>query len=142
MKYLFIILFIYALSSCQGAKKNDESKNGSSSSITVGNEKDKNGCLISAGYTWSKLKEDCIRPWEGTITLNITDTSANYETAAFVLIDSIRHKAELFLKEEKESIILDKRASDLYTSDEYKITQQDHCWSVIHNKQTLYQEKK
>ncbi len=142
MKYLSFILFLYALSSCQGAKKNNESNGDSSSSIAVGNKKDKNGCLVSAGYTWSKLKEDCIRPWEGTITLNITDTSANYETAAFVLLDSVQRKAELFLKEEDESVVLDHKSTNLYSSEDYQLKQQDHCWSVVHNKQTLYEEKK
>ncbi|MGO1244888.1 hypothetical protein [Sphingobacterium sp. JB170] len=142
MRYLSLILFVYLLNACQGAKKNSESQSDSPSSIVVGNEKDKNGCLVSAGYTWSKLKEECIRPWEGTITLNITDTSANYETAAFVLIDSIQHKAELFLKEETESVVLENKSPNLFASHDYQLKHQDHCWSVVHDKQTLYEEKK
>src|SRR5690606_27941299 len=125
MKYFFSILIIVLLAACQGAKKNNGTKSESSSSLAVGNEKDKNGCLLSAGYTWSILKDECIRPWEGTIALNITDTSANYETAAFVLIDSTQHKAELFLKEEDETVILLEQNPFLYSSETYQLKQQD-----------------
>merc|ERR1711881_630658 len=30
----------------------------------VGGEKDENGCLASAGYTWCGAKGKCLRPWE------------------------------------------------------------------------------
>ncbi len=30
----------------------------------VGNDRDKYGCIASAGYVWCESKEKCIRPWE------------------------------------------------------------------------------
>lgn len=30
----------------------------------VGGDKDKHGCIASAGYTWSEVQKDCIRLWE------------------------------------------------------------------------------
>ncbi len=30
----------------------------------VGNDRDENGCIGSAGYTWCESKDKCIRPWE------------------------------------------------------------------------------
>lgn len=30
----------------------------------VGGDKDKHGCIASAGYTWSEAQKDCIRLWE------------------------------------------------------------------------------
>ena len=142
MKYLAITLISFLLFSCQPAGQKDTSKDNSSSLPPIGGSKDKHGCLVSAGYTWSKLKEECVRPWEGTITMNITDTSTNFETAAFVLIDSIKQKAELFIKEEDESVLLDSLAPHLYANKDYQLIEKDHCWSLIHEEDILYEEKK
>ena len=35
----------------------------------VGNDKDEHGCIASAGYTWSELLQECIRPFEKGIKL-------------------------------------------------------------------------
>lgn len=142
MKYLTLTLISFMLVSCQGSGQKDTSNDSSSSLPPIGGVKDKHGCLVSAGYTWSKIKEDCIRPWEGTITMNITDTSTNFETAAFVLLDSIKQQAELFIKEEDESILLNGVSAHLFANKQYQLIEENHCWSLIHQEQVLYEEKK
>lgn len=142
MKYLTLTLISFMLVSCQGSGQKDTSNDSSSSLPPIGGAKDKHGCLVSAGYTWSKIKEDCIRPWEGTITMNITDTSTNFETAAFVLLDSIKQQAELFIKEEDESILLNGVSAHLFANKQYQLIEENHCWSLIHQEQVLYEEKK
>ncbi|MDD3793928.1 MAG: Kazal-type serine protease inhibitor family protein [Candidatus Gracilibacteria bacterium] len=32
--------------------------------VLVGNDKDENGCIGSAGYVWNAEKKECVRPWE------------------------------------------------------------------------------
>ncbi|WP_437922240.1 hypothetical protein [Sphingobacterium sp. LRF_L2] len=142
MKNYFLPWLALILLSCGSSTKNEQTKNSSSSLPEIGKNKDENGCLVSAGYTWSKVKEECVRPWEGTISMNVTDTSSNFETAAFVLIDSTKNRAELFLKEEPESILLDSVSPYLYASNHYKLRQEDHCWSLTHGGEMLYEEKK
>ena len=39
----------------------------------VGGDKDKHGCLASAGYTWSEAQKDCIRLWEKGVRMNAVD---------------------------------------------------------------------
>jgi len=34
----------------------------------IGGEKDKNGCLVAAGYSWCEEKEKCLREWEEPCT--------------------------------------------------------------------------
>ncbi|HLS96698.1 hypothetical protein BC792_11517 [Sphingobacterium allocomposti] len=142
MKYMLVIFSSVAFLSCQQQPSKKTTTTSEVAPSLVGSEKDEKGCLVAAGYTWSKLKEDCIRPWEGTVTMNVTDTSTNFETAAFVLIDSTKQQAELFLKEEPESILLDSVAPHLYTNNDYKLSQENYCWSLIHRQNTLYEEKK
>ncbi len=142
MKHMTLLFVVAAITACQSPARNDNAKNKTSNLPEIGGVKDKNGCLTSAGYTWSKVKEECIRPWEGGITMNVTDTTTTFETAAFVVIDSTKHKAELFLKEADDSILLDSVAPHLYANKAYKLAQEDHCWSLIHQDEMLYEEKK
>lgn len=39
----------------------------------VGGDKDKHGCIASAGYTWSEVQKDCIRLWEKGVRMNAVD---------------------------------------------------------------------
>lgn len=133
MKYYILLIFLPLLvSSCQNNKGKTE---------VVGNEKDAHGCLTSAGYRWSVVQEKCVRPWEGSIKMLITDATADYETAAYTLMDPSKQKVEVFLKE-AESLILDKVAPFLYSNEEYQFIEKDNCWSLIHLGEILYEERR
>lgn len=43
----------------------------------VGGDKDKHGCIASAGYTWSEAQKDCIRLWEKGVRMNAVDDAEN-----------------------------------------------------------------
>lgn len=73
----------------------------------VGGDTDSHGCKASAGYTWSELKKECIRAFEGT-KLSHYDDGKNYTTASYVIFDG--NKAELFLDTQKGSIILERKS--------------------------------
>lgn len=108
----------------------------------IGVKKDKNGCLTSAGYTWSQLKKDCIRPYEEGVSLDILNAARSYQTAAFILIDSLQKKAEIFVPEENHTIILDHSNDSLYTNGNFFLTKENLCWTLCLNKIKLYQERK
>lgn len=136
----FAILLASAFVACQ----NNAAKVGTEKTDTslLGNEKDSKGCLAAAGYSWSQLKDSCIRPWENSIALSVIDSAATFETAAYVIMDEATHRAEIFLKEENQSILLDSIAPLGYANAEYQLKQVDHCWSLIHARQKIYEEKK
>lgn len=73
----------------------------------VGADADSHGCKASAGYSWSTLKKECIRIFEGT-KLSHYDDGKTYTTASYVIFDG--NKAELFLDTQKESIILERKS--------------------------------
>ncbi|MBF4505784.1 hypothetical protein IRZ83_03830 [Flavobacterium sp. JLP] len=73
----------------------------------VGADADSHGCKASAGYTWSTLKKECIRVFEGT-KLSHFDDGKTYTTASYVIFEG--NKAELFLDTQKESIILERKS--------------------------------
>jgi hypothetical protein len=52
-KYALIILIFFILPACGQKQK-----------PLLGGDRDKHGCLGSAGYSWCEKKHKCIRPWE------------------------------------------------------------------------------
>ncbi|WP_164973678.1 hypothetical protein [Flavobacterium sp. YO64] len=85
----------------------------------VGGDSDSHGCKASAGYTWSTLKKECIRIFEGT-RLNHAEDGKTYTTAAYVIFDG--NKAELFLDTQKESIILERKSEgDSWKKDDLEL---------------------
>ena len=63
--------------------------------LKVGNDKDAFGCIPSAGYQWSELKQDCVRPFELPMQLYNND----HTFSAGILFSSNLEKAEVFCKE-------------------------------------------
>lgn len=55
----------------------------------IGNDKDENGCLISAGYSWSEDFQVCVRQWE-------LDTD-EVKSAVKIATDTIENKEGLTL---------------------------------------------
>ncbi len=71
----------------------------------VGNDKDSHGCIASAGYIWSELLQECIRPFEkGVKLLGIDSDDAVY--AAYLVFDADQSKVEVFLPTEDQHPIL------------------------------------
>lgn len=87
--------------------------------VVVGADSDSHGCKASAGYTWSTLKKECIRVFEGT-KLSHYDDGKTYTTASYVIFDG--NKAELFLDTQKGSIILERKSEgDSWNKDDYQL---------------------
>jgi len=74
--------------------------------VITGADRDKHGCIGSAGYTYSQLKKDCIRVFEQKIKLYQVDSTASYKAVAAVIFSTNNRKAEVFLASYKESQIL------------------------------------
>jgi hypothetical protein len=74
---------------------------------TIVNDKDENGCLATAGYIWSKMNKECVKGYTG-VPLNPNDKPENEDEtlSAFVLFSEDLNKAEVFLPNEANSIVL------------------------------------
>ena len=61
-----------------------------------GGDREAHGCVATAGYTWSRLLQNCVRLFEaGTALTNAKDPDAT--SVAYVILDAKSDKAELFL---------------------------------------------
>ena len=119
-KVILIVMIVSMVVSCakkpSGEKVNSQELKKDGVEVTiqdtvkeakVGVDVDDHGCKASAGYTWSTLKKECIRIFEGT-KLSHSDDGKKYTTASYVIFDG--NKAELFLDTQKESIILERKS--------------------------------
>jgi len=141
MKTNLLLSIVLLVMGCQSNRTNN-SVESTDTLRTIGGTKDKNGCLTAAGYTWSQLKNNCIQPFTDGISLDILNTSSSYQTGAFILLDSLQKKVEIFVSEEDESIILDQSNDTLYTNGKFHLTKENFCWTLSLNKIKLYQERK
>lgn len=107
MKKIMLFTMIAGLSISCAKKVSQENTIPKQKENLVGADSDSHGCKASAGYTWSTLKKECIRVFEGT-KLSHYDDGKTYTTASYVIFDG--NKAELFLDTQKESIILERKS--------------------------------
>jgi hypothetical protein len=146
MKNLFIV-FVSALlmGSCNSSVSNSNSVAVTDSSHIVGNDTDAHGCKGSAGYTWSVIKNECIRPWENTLQLlpiNHEDSSAII--AASVIFSTDSSQAELFMANETENLVLVKTENGYATKTElstFELILENNIWIIINSGKAIYKSK-
>ncbi|MFU2047560.1 hypothetical protein [Avibacterium gallinarum] len=76
-----------------------------SSMPLVGADRDEKGCIPSAGYTWSELKQQCVQPFS-IVDIRLTDPE-NPTLAVYVILAEEQGKAEVFSANLPENLILD-----------------------------------
>ena len=114
-KCISILVVLLVLQSC---KLNDEKEveaviaNPTPKEVSVVKDKDENGCLASAGYTWSQVGKECVKVFTG-MQLNPVDKPQNEDETlcAYVLFSQDINRAEVFLPSQTKSILLN-RASE------------------------------
>lgn len=76
----------------------------------VGGDKDVHGCRGSAGYTYSQIKNDCVRVFEQKIKLKEVNSDKNYTSMTAVIFSKDMKRAEIFIPDgNAKSIILDRQ---------------------------------
>lgn len=116
--YILVIFSFLLLSSCKLTDDKpliDSKKDGKTivDSTLVGADKDENGCLASAGYTYSKVNNECVRVFTG-IQLNPYEDTKNEDPtfSIYVLFSEDGNQAELFMPSE-ESLILTRKSEGM-----------------------------
>ncbi len=85
---------------------------------TVGSDLDTHGCKTSAGYTWSSLRNDCVRIFEVGTRLDPVEPNG---MSAFVILDAKVNKAEVFTLLEKQPVILTQVGKGTYTNGNWEL---------------------
>jgi hypothetical protein len=121
---IILLLSIFIFSCKHNDTKELDKKTGTSQTkdtTMVGADQDENGCLASAGYTWSKVNKECVKIFTG-IQLNPAKDLANEEMVlcAYVLFNENGDQAEVFLPNE-ESIVLTKSTKNSWSNANFEL---------------------
>lgn len=81
----------------------------------VGADKDEHGCIASAGYIWSALRNECIRLFESGIRLDPQEAIADKTVSAFIVFknETEDKTAEVYLPGEGGPRIYVKQANNM-----------------------------
>ena len=111
----------------------------------VGNDSDEHGCIGSAGYSWSVVKNECIQIFNSGIRLDAKAANLDKTTSAFIVFKSENDdvQAELYLPSAKKSILLaknKKNGAGKWANANYVLTQWKGMYTLENNKKkVLYQ---
>ena len=110
----------------------------------VGSDKDKHGCIGSAGYTFSVIKNDCVKLFEEKVQLKEANPQKSYTSNAVVILSKDGKKAELFIPDAKGSIILNRtleyRDTTVYKNKKgaYNLTKDKDNYTLKRGKKIIF----
>jgi len=106
----------------------------------VGGDKDVHGCRASAGYTYSQIRNNCVRVFEQKIKLKEVSSDKSYTTMTAVIFSKDMKRAEVFIPDASaKSIILARQGKEkLWKSG----THIKDTYTLVPYKKTGYQIKK
>jgi len=116
------------------------------STPVLGGDRDVHGCIGSAGYTYSQLRNNCIQTFNQKIKLKEVNSDKSYTTMTAVIFNKSMTKAEVFISDgAAKSIILDKQGktkiwkSGSHIKDSYVLTPYKKGYQIKKNDEVIYQ---
>ena len=142
MNFCGMLLMVSCLAACgSSTKQRSETKE---TVKLVGNDKDDHGCIGSAGYQWSELLQDCIRPFEKGIQMS-SSTDPYSSFAAYLVLNEDSSKVEVFLPKKEERPILEKLVNGVWGAKgegAFRVTCADGVWTLFKGDAKLYDSGK
>lgn len=106
----------------------------------LGGDRDVHGCINSAGYTYSQLRNNCVRVFEQKIKLKEVSSDKSYTSMTAVIFSKDMKRAEVFIPDgAAKSIILEKEGKDKIWKSGSHIKE---TYVLVPYKKTGYQIKK
>ncbi len=106
---LISIAFLLFMAACQ-SDSNISTNPSASMEELVGADRDEKGCIGSAGYTWSVVKDSCIRVFEaGTpfVKYDVATGVIDSTNVAYVVLSDDKKQAEAFFGTTDKPIVMD-----------------------------------
>lgn len=144
-RHLLIAALLCAglLSACNQKKAQQEAEAKQETSTMVGNDKDEHGCKASAGYSWSEVRQDCIRVFEEGVRM----VGVDGKSTAFVIFSNDSSKVELFFSDGQPTEILDRRqlpdgnyAWNVEDDDTKNVSKNGEDWIISQRGKEIYRQ--
>jgi len=109
-----IILGLYCCDPAPSAQTIDDTQTSSPETLMAGNDRDEYGCIGSAGYQWSVLRNECVRIFVQGIRLDPKVPELDSTLSAFVVFknEDDETQAEIFMPDIQKSLILNQVEDD------------------------------
>jgi hypothetical protein len=105
--YPILILSLLTMIACTNQSVQQTKKPELAARILTGNDRDSHGCIGSAGYTWSELRQECVRIFEIGSPFSAYGTNKDTTMSAFVILNNDKTKAEIYFPKDGKPIICD-----------------------------------
>ena len=98
-----------------------------SSESSFGSDRDAHGCIGSAGYSWSALKQTCVQPWNAAdIKL---DDPAN---SVYVVLSADKAQAEIFAADVPQNTVLEAvKGGYMSKNGKVRLMRENQKWRLI-----------
>ena len=108
----------------------------------MGADKDKHGCIGSAGYVYSAIKNDCIRVFEQNVTLSQINPIGTSTSIAAIIFSKDSLKVEVFLPNYNSGQIFNKQVSNgkSYWLKGNLILKRKKSFELFENSKLLYKQ--
>ncbi|WP_297515488.1 hypothetical protein [Flavobacterium sp.] len=119
----FSLLLLVLVGACKPQSEETNAAQGQVKDSTItGSDKDENGCLASAGYTWSKLNKECVRMFTGLQLNPVDQANTEDETlASYVLFSEDRKQAEVFLPNQESMVLTRAGEGSPWVKNDYQL---------------------
>lgn len=137
---VIISILLFSCDSNQSENTNTQTKADTTTkpaSHMVGNDADEHGCKASAGYTFSIIKNRCVRLFEDGVRLDPVkqDSSATISAFAIFADDSTNHQAELFVPNSQGSVLLKETSNQVWQNEGWQLTKNGKAY-ILENTNT------
>jgi hypothetical protein len=146
IKFIGFFSCLMLLSCCsfaQGNKPKDKSEKEEKVPM-VGGDRDSHGCIGSAGYQWSVLKNECIRIFEAGIGLDPKVTTFPKTSGLFIVFKSAADdaKVEIFMPNGKAFLLAKQKGAAVWKDKTYMLKLNKGVYVFENVKKTLVYEGK
>lgn len=102
----------------------------------VGNDRDTHGCIGSAGYTWSDVRQSCIRIFEEGVPLKDMN-NPEASLVAYAVFSASNDSVEVYLPEKTKKPILVRR-SNCWSNRDYVLCNENGRMCLLYHGQIIY----
>ncbi len=153
MRKLITLALILFVAGCGHRTKKQDIGQGQASAdsiVRTGADRDNHGCIGSAGYTWSEVRQECIRLWEVGVQVFPVEASTsdtNAITVGYIVFSEDSARVELFFPNQAPEI-LERRslpnggyAWNIEDDDTKNVRQINSTWIVEQRGKLIYTQK-
>ncbi len=120
MNKLFVLSLAAALAGCTATPQ----------AGPVGSDRDAHGCIGSAGYSWSALRQQCIQPFDNP-DIRLPDPD-NDTLAVYVIVSANKSRAELFASGVPANTVLESVKGGYASRDgTIRLLRTDNGWRLL-----------